>query len=559
MQTFQEVAKLFNHNFAKLAAGEEIITYQQIPSLEAGRVILSRASMAVRQRKSKVFYQGIETRQRLFQGMHDRGEEFIYADGEIVEADKQNIASHLPLHAKLISVKIKRIKANEIWDLTTHPDIWGFGAREELYVAVNVEKLILAPNAKVIIKGNVLSFSCQEIVREQIVGGESIIDFDIGILPTPTSVDTKHGQHDGIDGESVKDGINGADGQTPKVQTGMFGPTIISDADFEGQQHGIAGTAGEAGNRGNDGRIGGMVKQAEIFIGRLTNFEANSLKIFSKPGDGGNAGNGSNGGNAGNGGNGGDGIETVNQTIQPGRGGDAGNGGNGGRGGNGGNGGIASNMFVEVPPILISLITTISLPSEGGIAGKGGQGGEAGVAGIGGIQQNTLSAFKAPDGKVGENGKDGKDGKHGRERAGANIFVNGVLPKTIDLLSACENQQPSPSRVTNHSNTALIGKAAKAFMEWSKTGFAKVDKTVLKNRANACLDCPHRQAPQSTLQKLISFSLKKEGLKLGIEGSACALCGCDIAKKIQLPSEFCPDQHLEIAHNTRWGEPIRTK
>ncbi|VTM11924.1 Uncharacterised protein [Raoultella terrigena] len=89
------------------------------------REVLCRASAEIRRRRSRVFYQGIAARQRLAQGMHDRGEEFVYADGVIHPRDAVGLSHHLPLPVKLVSVKEKVVKANEVWDLSVRHDQWG--------------------------------------------------------------------------------------------------------------------------------------------------------------------------------------------------------------------------------------------------------------------------------------------------------------------------------------------------------------------------------------------------------------------------------------------------
>ncbi len=557
MQTFYEIASLFNHSCNLLAEGEELITYAEIPSLEIARNIASRSSDDIRKKRSLVFYQGIENRQRLFQGKHDRGEEYVFADGSINEEDQRNIESHLPAHFKFISVKNKVIKEGEIWDLTTHPDIWRLGAREELYVCVNIESLTLEPNAKLIIQGNVCSISIQKIIRSDTKNKSTTSDFDIGILPTIVSVDQKRGDHDGLDGSLGKHGANGENGRNPNVVSSMFGPSITDAHLFEEIQHGTNGTDGENGEPGEPGRVGGMVKLTELFIGSFEGFESNPLIVFSKPGDGGNGGDGANGGNGGNGGDGGNGIDASNGTIICGNGGNGGNGGDGGNGGNGGNGGISSNIFIEIPTQYTNCVLPISMPSLGGKAGTAGIAGKGGNGGEGGLQLNEFHDEINPiAGLDGLNGKNGKNGVVGKSRSGAAIFINGVITNHNAAFDTKSNDDNTDAKEKGHTNIELIKSAAKAFVKWNKIGFSKIDQSVLEKREDACLSCPNLQNAEKLLQKLMGNHLNETKIGFRTGGKVCKMCGCVISRKIALPSESCPDRHPVLNNVTRWNEPF---
>ena len=107
----------------------------------------------------------------------------------------------------------------------------------------------------------------------------------------------------------------------------------------------------------------------------------------------------------------------------------------------------------------------------------------------------------------------------------------------------------------HHSNTELIASAASALIKWSKSGFTKVDVNILEIRENACLACPNMVDPDRFIQKIIpSKSISnKIGERTGKH--ICDLCGCHIAKKIQLISESCPEKHPAKVGFTRWNEP----
>lgn len=427
-ETFKEIAKTLGHDLNALNNGKEITTYIRIPTMPEARKILSRASEIQRKKRSSVFYTGIESRQRLPQGMHDRGEEYTHANGHIHSGDKKGLSNHFPIRVKVISIKEKVIKKDEVWDVSIRHDFWGVDYMEELYTVINIETLILEPNAQLNVKGNVFSLSCQNIIR---TGEESITSaYDIGILPTPFSVDLKRTSFHGKHGENGYEGYSGRPGEPIDYNSTFLGPELLNKETVK--VNGTSGTGGENGHDGACGRNGGMCKIAEIHIGNLINFENHQLRIYSKPGDGGNGGNGGNGGKGGNGGHGADGIKAINGNITPGIGGNGGNGGDGGSGGNGGSGGIASNIFIEVPEHLISKIKTISLPSHGGNGGKAGQNGSGGNPGNSGAVINEKASQAGADGKAGVSGMPGKAGRAGKGRPGANIFINGLLDKSTN-------------------------------------------------------------------------------------------------------------------------------
>ncbi len=441
MQSFATISRLFGHDTSQLRADAQVVSYARIPSLPEARRVFSRATPDIRVARSEVFYEGIRKRRRLFQGMHDRGEEFLFADGHMHEQDRINIESHLPLHSKLVSIETKVVGANEVWDLTLPYDHYGFGPREELYVGVNVGTLILEPNARVIVQGNIFSLCCQRIIRRGQPSANAIHPYDIGILPTTVPVDNRSGPLDGAHQPPGRAGRDGLPGAHHELRSGIFGP--VWEAGSCPPMAGARGGDGDPGQDGENGRIGTMVKLAELTIGELENFTEHPLRIYSKPGDGGHGGNGGDGGRGGNGGNGGNGIVAGDKVLSPGPGGDGGQGAPGGRGGHGGNGGIASNIFVSIPVRFRDQLVTRSLPCVGGSGGKGGRGGAAGRGGPGGQLENAPEITVAATGTYGTPGLDGRKGCDGRSRPGANIFV--FHPKAAGV-----SPTPCPTLQYNH-------------------------------------------------------------------------------------------------------------
>ncbi len=105
------------------------------------------------------------------------------------------------------------------------------------------------------------------------------------------------------------------------------------------------------------------------------------------------------------------------------------------------------------------------------------------------------------------------------------------------------------------SDLELVKRAATALLRWGKSGFSIVDEATLERREDACLACPNLGTPGSLLQKLVSSGSASGKLGQRASNRVCKLCGCNIAKKIRLASESCPDRHPTQAGLTRWGEP----
>jgi len=413
---FAALAALLGHDAARLAAGEEITSYLTVANAHDARRVFSRASPAQRSARQASFYQpAIAARARLGQGLHDRGEAFAFADEPLDPADRHALERHFPAHVKAISVAEKRLAPGERWDVSVRGAAWGIDDMEELYVVVNVGRLVLGPGAEVLVRGNVLSLFCEELVSEGAGGAVP----RIAVLPTPFSLDGRRGAaHDGGHGSPGTPGTRGRDAEPLATEPTMIGPRLRAPLD-RALLDGSDGTAGTAGGRGGDGRNGGMCKLAEITVRAL----AGELAVFAQAGRGGDGGDGGDGGEGGGGGCGADGVTVVGGIVQPGRSGDGGRGGAGGRGGNAGHGGVSSNVYVSVPAEAESRVRCIALASEGGSAGRGGRGGRGGAAG-----ETPRPGRNAPPAsehaRHGEPGTDGAPGVTGRGRPAPVIFLN---------------------------------------------------------------------------------------------------------------------------------------
>ena len=407
--------------------------YTEIPTVELMRALCGPRSEYVRAARSQVFYSSRQmlTRQRLPLGIHDRAEEYIFADGHIRAEDMPAISRHLPFHLHVLRYERLHVCADEELDLSACADWWpDLHFREERYVYVHINKLTVEPGAELAVYGNLLVFCCDEIIVEKGASGTAAeADFDLQL----SIRGTRHAGFSNTRRLAARTGQHGTDGQhtaqpvRPVAMPSIFGPVNPMQSDHSRSQTNDRlsafehrGEDGKDGGNGGPGTNGGMAMLADIRLGRLTNFRKNGFRIFARAGDGGRGGDG------GNGGDGGDGPV-------PGRGG------NGGHGGPGGNGGLASNIFIQVPQTCRHLVQADAVPSAGGPGGTGGRKGKSGQQFRRADNKNRPEPPDTPPGKPPGNptGKPpykptgggpwsgstkGLDGHPGKQRAAAPVY-----------------------------------------------------------------------------------------------------------------------------------------
>lgn len=135
---------------------------------------------------------------------------------------------------------------------------------------------------------------------------------------------------------------------------------------------------------------------------------------------------------------------------------------------------------------------------------------------------------------------------------GAPGFLQALFddPRTTAFAPAAE-----PAAAPAASNRQLVGRAAEALVRWGRAGFSTVDQRTLERREDACLACPNLRDPQATVQRIVpGRASDRVGSRTGRK--VCGLCGCNVSRKIRLPSEACPGEHPTQSGMTRWGEPI---
>lgn len=393
------------------------IYFTEIPTMELGRKMFGPTSKKIRQSRSESFYQalGNSKRTKLRLGMHDRGEEYLFADGIIHEEDIAGHNNHMPFHVKVIRVKELRIGGGQRLDFTSTVAYWPkLHHREELYTCVYIDKLIVEEGASVEIHGNIFVFNCKEILFDGADDTSQTEEpaFRINILGTHHAPFSKHRNTHDVNGVTGASGKHGKDNSEARITGSPFGPMSAFEAS---ELMGGDGTSGRNGTSGRDGQNGGMAMLADIRIGDIIGFRAKVIQIFGQAKSGYPGGTGGDGGDGGHGGHGAKGkLDHVNH-IEGGVGGTGGDGGDGGDGGRGGNGGLASNIFVTTLERNKKYLLLESKDSLGGLGGKGGKGGKAGLNGISNSFQENNS--------IPLSGKNGKDGSPGRGRNKAEFIV----------------------------------------------------------------------------------------------------------------------------------------
>src|SRR5450755_3558268 len=272
IEAFLGRARQLGHDPARLLAGEVTETRTPVPDLEQLRE-LSCASLTERRARQAVFFHpAIAIRSRLGQGVHDRCEAYVFADGTADHADRARLARHLPFAARQLSVLYRQVAAGEVWDLTVAAQELGLDGRDDLLNVINVGELVIDPGGRVIVQGNLMMLGCQHLRVP--APSRRAADYQLGVLPTPHPVDARTGPRHG------RAGAPGAAGQPGD------------------QMNGTDGTGGARGGNGGAGRTGGAAKTAEVTIGRLTG----PLTLVAAGGDGGRGGAGGKGGAGGDGG-----------------------------------------------------------------------------------------------------------------------------------------------------------------------------------------------------------------------------------------------------------------
>lgn len=401
---FWSIAKTLGHDEKLKAGSNEVSTTIQPKNLEHARAIFSRCSAEERAKRQQIFFDRIGDRQRRPEGRHDRAFSYILADGQINPDDEAPVEVYLKhLRVEAISLENKTLAPNEVWNLgtSTNPRV------------INIDTLTMEPGSRVEIFNTILSFSCQNLIRNGSTGlsaGAANYDFGIfGVTPPPPTT--------GATGGTGGGGVAGVRGTCKCSGSAPGNNGTIGDP---------AGQGGE-GAPGAPGDAGLPSLPAEITILNSLSGTSGTLAIKTQGGAGALGGQGGKGGIGGVGGKGGDGARCAGTCTNGGNGGTGGLGGLGGPGGQGGNGATAEDVMVSVPDDAVKRIFRIladSEPGDGGPGGDQGGGGEGGAGGAGVSHNICGGGDKGTTGKPGTVGGKGPKGDDGG--LAGRIIINGV-------------------------------------------------------------------------------------------------------------------------------------
>lgn len=404
---FFQIAAMGNQDVDKLKRFIPQSTYFRVNTAEEMSLI-SRATEASKRKRSLTFFDGIEYRARLPQGLHDRGEAYGFAGIPLDRKRNQaGLENHFPVYVRLISIPEKIVEENEEWDVSVYPSEWNVDERIELYNIVNVGRLVLHKNASVVVKGNAFVFTCG--LLEKLAVSEN--QFDLGILPTNHGFGLRRGVFNGNNGSDGSKGATGRDGKFPLIGRnflGAFVPDGVTQNDLDGK----SGCPGSDGTEGEAGLTGGACRLAEINIRSIAGDMPFVVGVVA--GNGGDGGDGGKGGDGGDGGNGAAAIKTFEGKWVGGLAGNGGNGGNGGTGGRAGHSGMSSHVFIDVPLACEQQVYFFSRPGKPGRPGRGGSPGNGGASG----RSDIGEALAGKEGNV------GSDGKPGRILPAAKVYLN---------------------------------------------------------------------------------------------------------------------------------------
>ena len=101
LKEFSQIASDAGQNIRKIVSGETKETYFRIATMPEMKRILSQATEQERKKRSETFLKGLEYRDRIPQGMHDRGEAYSFADHPLAsKRDYRGHFNHLPAYIR---------------------------------------------------------------------------------------------------------------------------------------------------------------------------------------------------------------------------------------------------------------------------------------------------------------------------------------------------------------------------------------------------------------------------------------------------------------------------
>ena len=201
---FDARARRLGHDPGQLIGHAELLSYPSLPTVAAVRALSAATAEQRRQRQAVFFGPSIALRRAIGQGVHDRTEAAVFADGQIDPADEARAMMHFPFPTRILSVRHRDVGPGECWDLSVRDEYWDIDYRDDILNVVNIGSLHLAPGAIVAVRGNLLMLTVQRVDCD-----EAGAPAQIAILPIPYPVDRRVGPLDGPGAPAGRDGTGG--------------------------------------------------------------------------------------------------------------------------------------------------------------------------------------------------------------------------------------------------------------------------------------------------------------------------------------------------------------
>lgn len=396
---------------------ERFVDFVQVHTVEEARKFFGPIEGKERVWRSVKYFDHLQysPRSRMGLGEHDRVEAHVFGNAPYPGEDQAAHERHFPLSVKVVDIPVLRLAPGETRNLsaTAEEFPWDTG-NAEIYLHLNIGKLVFAPGSKIIIRGNVSVLNCTRAIGENLSGDPASIEYGGSDKLQHSITSRRNPLHDLKGG----DGADGLHGQQLKTSSTPLGLRIHPGSD---QHRGMDGNPGESGSKGHPGANGAMLFFSDLRFGQLEGFERGNIKIIAGAASGFPGGEGGSGGNGGKGGDGASGGITPFGIINGVAGGIGGTGGNGGDGGRGGNGGLACDVFVSVPKDKVSIFQSEAHEAKGAKGGSGGEGGKGGIGGMHGRYYNDPQGMTSAS--DGQDGLRGSEGRAGKSRPAPNIHI----------------------------------------------------------------------------------------------------------------------------------------
>ncbi|HEU4728231.1 MAG TPA: hypothetical protein VFT22_10090, partial [Kofleriaceae bacterium] len=404
---FESIALKLGHDIHELSRGRAQESELHLTSIDQARAIMCHADEATRRQRGKTFYDNISARQNRLEGYHDRANAYVFADGTLSDEDRRFINRNFPLRATVMSLADKTLQPGEVWTLGVNQPA----------VVVNLGTLTMMPGSKVVVYSSVLSFTCQNLIRQSASPGAH------ELLAASPHLSAVSGNYDfGVLGLNTDTWVRftlPASSWASVLNAGTVTSSLATQ--FASNGYGVtSGTPIKVIGSSSGWRIVDFVLMVSYSL-LVDPLNPANINVYQVAMQGTTGANGTQPGQAPSG-------TCKCSNTEPGS-----NGQNGYIGGNAANGGQGTQAPEGMPNLraditIGSLTGTLVVLTKGGDGSQGGKGGTGGTGGKGGKggygTQCTGTCDNGGDGGTGGPGGDGGTGGKGGNGANANdIFI----------------------------------------------------------------------------------------------------------------------------------------